>query len=257
MICTDLGEFEYVSAGEFVSSGEWIHPERIIDSHELILVTRGEVYIRESGEDYVLSVGDCLLLEAGKRHVGSRRSMGATSFMWFHFRTELSLPFKCERQCDLYEVKYLFKKLLHMSRTPSYGTGELDATSLLLFYELYHIRSNEVENSLASKLSEYVRINVCNGITVRDAATRFGYSCDHIGKLFKKSYGIGLKEYITSCKLTAAKDLLLNTEDTVKQIASKLGFNDSNAFIKFFLYHEKLSPTDFRNRYFNTHLNNK
>lgn len=257
MIHTEHGRFEYVSSGEFVSSGEWIHPERVIDSHELILVTRGEVHIREQDECFVLSNGDCLLLEAGKLHAGVRRSICATSFLWFHFCTELPLPFKYAQGCDLYDVKYLFKKLLHMSRTPNYSERELDATALLLFYELYHIRRDEGERSFAAKLSEYVRINACNGITVRDVAEYFGYNCDYIGKLFKKSYDLGLKEYISSCRLAAAKDLLLNTDDTVKQIAAKLGFNDSNSFIKYFLYHEKLSPTDFRNRYFNTHLNNK
>ena len=43
----------------------------------------------------------------------------------------------------------------------------------------------------------------------------------------------------------------------MKQIASELGFSNENLFIKFFLYHEKITPTAFRSRYYNTHLNNR
>ena len=35
-------------AGKFISNGEWIHPNRIIDSNEIIFVTKGEVYINEN-----------------------------------------------------------------------------------------------------------------------------------------------------------------------------------------------------------------
>jgi AraC-like DNA-binding protein len=54
-----------------------------------------------------------------------------------------------------------------------------------------------------------------------------------------------------------AKDLLLTTDMSVKQISRELGYSEENLFIKFFTYHEKISPAAFKAKYCNTHINNK
>jgi len=54
-----------------------------------------------------------------------------------------------------------------------------------------------------------------------------------------------------------AKNLLISTNYSVKQIAFMLDYKEENLFIKFFKYHERVSPTNFRNTYFNTHMNKK
>ena len=54
-----------------------------------------------------------------------------------------------------------------------------------------------------------------------------------------------------------AKDLLLTTDLSVKEIAAQMEFAEENLFIKYFIYHEEISPVKFRNKYFNTHMNNK
>ena len=46
---------EYISVGEFYSDRSWIHPERIIDSYEIILVLEGTVHIQEEDKKYTLN----------------------------------------------------------------------------------------------------------------------------------------------------------------------------------------------------------
>ena len=65
------------------------------------------------------------------------------------------------------------------------------------------------------------------------------------------------RQYISSEKIKLSKDLLLTTRLSVKEIAARLGFGSENLFIKFFKYHEDISPAKFRNKYYNTHMNNK
>lgn len=43
-----------------------------------------------------------------------------------------------------------------------------------------------------------------------------------------------------------AKDFLLTTDMSVKQISRELGYSEENLFIKFFTYHEKISPAAFK-----------
>lgn len=110
---------------------------------------------------------------------------------------------------------------------------------------------------LSVQISEYIRNNIKDGISLSNIANHFGYNSDYLGKYFKKNFGIGLKEHLYSQRLKLAKDLLLTTDTSIKQISKELGFHEENLFIKFFVYHEKITPTVFRNKYCNTHINNR
>ena len=65
---------KYLSSGEFHSQGSWIHPRRVLDSNEIIVMTEGHAYIDEGGTSYALHAGDALLLEHGKEHGGYTRT---------------------------------------------------------------------------------------------------------------------------------------------------------------------------------------
>ena len=111
-------------------------------------------------------------------------------------------------------------------------------------------------SALANRIAEYVRIHADRPLTVADVARQFGYNPDHIGKLFRASFRVGLKEHIDQQRLRLARDLLLTTELSVKEIAARLGWRNENLFVKFFVYHEEISPARFRNRWRGTHWNN-
>lgn len=258
MITTDDNNFfEYVSIGLFRSQSGWIHPTRIIDSYEMIFVTEGTVYIKETDTEYEVSKNECLLLEPNKVHGGYKVGQGSTSFYWFHFKTDMQIPFKLCNNPDYYDTKYLTKKLLHMSNTPLYPKSALDTCGLMIFSELQKSAFETIGNPIANKIAEYIRINTVNVLTVKNIAKYFGYNSDYMNKIFKKTFGTGIKNYICTERIKLAKDLLLNTELSVKEISAQMNFADENRFIKFFKYNEEISPTQFRNKYFNIHMNNK
>lgn len=249
--------FTYDAIGEFHSDTEWIHPTRTIDSFELIFVVEGTVHIQENDKKYTLNADEAIILEPELVHGGWKASYSSTDFYWFHFNTSMGIPFKTLGKGKHYDIRYLLKKLLHMSKTPSYNKESLDAAALLLFYELKGSGLIDTESSIAHKAAEYVRINSDKGLTASDVSKYFGYNPDYMSKLFKKTFGTGLKKYISIDRMNKAKDLLLNTDLSVKEVSSRLNFSDENSFIKFFSYHEQISPAKFRNTYFNIHLNNK
>ena len=251
--------FEYEIIGEFQSDGVWIHPTRRIDSYEMIFVIDGTVFIEEDGAEYELNTNDVLILEPGRLHGGTRESTSPTSFYWFHFRTDMEIPGKTYSSGEYYDLKYLLKKLLHITNSHTYPPETADALGLCAFCEYTNMveKAAAGNNALLGKIDEYIRINVQKDIPVAAVAGHFGYNADYIGRMFKKNHGVGLKQYIAAERVKAAKDLLLTTGLSVKEIAAKLGFREENLFIKFFIYHEEISPTRFRNKYVGVHINNK
>lgn len=260
MIQLDNGTYiGYERIGEFHSEGPWIHPSRTISSYEVILVLEGTVYLYEEDRQHALGPNEIIILEPGRVHGGSRTVEEPVAFYWLHFDTDLPMPFKVCAGQELYEVRQLMKRLLHITNTPGFSAHAADALTLVILEELaQHARAEAPANRVSvNQIAEYIRINCHKNLTVGSVAAHFSYNQDYAGKLFRKHFGVGLKEYIARQKLKLARDLLLTTDLSVKQIASELGYGHENLFIKFFLYHEKISPTAFRNQYYNTHMNNR
>ena len=99
------------------------------------------------------------------------------------------------------------------------------------------IRSNELIFPITERaVQKQLRI-VCDYL---------GYNRDYISKQFLRCYGISIKKYIDQKKVSAAKHLLISSKMSLDQIASAIGFENAQQFYKFFNYHEKISPTQFR-----------
>lgn len=251
--------FSYDMIGEFRSAGEWLHPKRKIENYEAILVLEGNVYIAEEKKEYSLQKNELIILEPHKEHYGYRTVTEPTAFYWFHFFTNLEIPLKSYSGEDVYEIKRLFKRLLHISNTACYSHNAADAAGYLIFEELKRLSAGEgfTVAGPGVKITEYIRNNIKNGVTIAEIARNLGYNADYLGKYFKKAYGVGLKKYLADARIKLAKDLLLTTDMSVKQLAAELGYENENLFVKFFTYHENISPAAFAGKYRNTHINNR
>ena len=253
---------KYVSGGQFTSRGEWSHPERSISSFELIVVTEGNVWIEEDGKEYTLEAGDIFLLEPDKLHFGSRVSQTRVSFYWFHFvdyrppeHTGIAKQMRLE---DPYAVSLLCRQLLYFA-SAGFSGDVLHAALHTLLSEVEHqggARDAEA-NTLVRRIREWIRINSDRALTVSDVSTHFGYNVDHLSRLFRMSYGHGLKSEIAEMKLRRVKQLLLESDLTLFQIADRVGISDYKLFLKFFKYHEGVTPSTFRKIYSDIHTNNR
>lgn len=249
-------DIKYAGCGKFISRGEWIHPDRIINSHEIIFVTSGTVFINENGIDYALKENDLLLLEPNLRHFGYKESTD-TSFYWLHYvgSTEAELTKQMHIESP-YNLSILCKQLIHYSTDNKFPEC-LDYLIRLILAEISSSKIILTENKLVNRASQWVKANNDIIIKVSDVADYLGYNTDYISRLFKKHYGINLKEYIDRTKIQFVKNQLLNTNFSLREISFNSGFDEYKYFIKFFKQHEKLTPTEFRSAYSKTHINHK
>nr|WP_277875978.1 helix-turn-helix transcriptional regulator [Chroococcidiopsis sp. [FACHB-1243]] len=73
-------------------------------------------------------------------------------------------------------------------------------------------------------------------------------SVHHFGKLFKQSMGDPLHQYVLKCRIERAKELLVNTQLLIAEIAQTVGFYDQSHFTNVFRRHTNLTPRQYRNR---------
>ncbi len=252
MISINGTELKSSKMGLFECDNDWIHPTITTNTFEVIYVTEGEVHIREGEQVFDLVKGDMLLLEPHVEHGGSAVSHGRTSFYWLHYhcsdQTALALPKRCRP--DAVETLRVLGELIHFQQADPV-LYELTLARFLLACG----REAVYGDKRAYEIAAFIRAESRRNVTVADLAERFGYSPDHLSRLMKREFGYDAKTAIVKGRLAYIESRLINSTQSIKEIAAMCGFEDENAFVKFYKYHTGKTPTMFRNRYFHTHIN--
>lgn len=101
---------------------------------------------------------------------------------------------------------------------------------------------------LTENLKNFIESNLEYDIELSRLAKAFHYNARYLGRLFKKKTGQSFREYINLRRVQRAKTLLLETDDTVLGISSKLGFNNVTYFNRVFMKHFGMTPTAMRGK---------
>jgi YesN/AraC family two-component response regulator len=105
--------------------------------------------------------------------------------------------------------------------------------------------SNKLPDAIVF-VKEYIENNYCNYINLDDIISDCGYSKYHISRLFKNYMDCTIMEYLLKQRINKAKDLLINTQDTIKEISMSIGYSDPNYFSLIFKKVLGISPIQYR-----------
>lgn len=250
-------DVKYCGAGKFISQGEWIHPDRTIDSCEIIFVTKGEVFIQENGIKYALKKDEILVLQPNLRHCGYLPS-SHTEFFWLHWYggPELSSEMKHRKIANPYGISVYLRQILD-ARVMQKTSEALDYLTRLVLIEFYSNSQKPNANHIAEKISAWINTNRHVPISEAQLAAHFGYNADYLNRMFKTNFSKTLKQYINDNRMKYIKNLMLCEDLTLKEIAEKAGFSEYKYFLKFFKYHEGITPTQFYKQNAKLHINSR
>jgi AraC-like DNA-binding protein len=98
------------------------------------------------------------------------------------------------------------------------------------------------------KLFEYVGHHYAERISLPHAATIAGLSKPQFHVVFKQATGMSLLAYLTQVRLAEAVRLLRETDASIAEIASQIGFADQSYFDRRFRRHFGCTPVEYRTR---------
>lgn len=88
--------------------------------------------------------------------------------------------------------------------------------------------------------------SVTSNFTLKDYADELFLSVDHFSHLFTETVGIPPHRYMLMLKMTRAKQLLIQTDHSISQIAKFIGYGDPLYFSRIFKKHCNLTPMQYR-----------
>ncbi|MPQ43346.1 response regulator transcription factor [Clostridium tarantellae] len=105
-----------------------------------------------------------------------------------------------------------------------------------------------LDESPIEKSIQYIKTNINKTITLDTIAAVCNLSPCYFSKIFKEEMGVTFVNYINNERIEKAKELLLNTDRSILNIAWDIGFEDCGYFIRVFKKITGLTPKRFREK---------
>ncbi|WP_223836314.1 AraC family transcriptional regulator [Paenibacillus oceani] len=131
-----------------------------------------------------------------------------------------------------------------------------DRAALLLEALLFEFMVNAPTSPGADKNEEIIKLmddiaaSLYRPFNPRELCEKHHISFSTLKRNVRKYSGYPLNEYVHRLKMAEAKNMLLNTERTIKEIADMLGYGDMFYFSRLFKKYVGVSPANFRKSYF-------
>jgi len=120
-----------------------------------------------------------------------------------------------------------------------------------MILELYQARSLPAQAGagagVAAGAVEFINRHYMLELDIQTLAREFGQSPTHFRRVFKSHTGCSPKEFLTSVRLSRAKELL-SAGSTIKQVAAAVGYSDFFYFMRIFKEHTGMPPGKFAAR---------
>lgn len=287
-------EITYISGGIFVSNGAWVHPKRILDDYELVVVLKGKFLMKIGEQTKVFQKGDSFILFPGEEHGGVEEAWNV-SFYWLHFRFGgYEQIIKNERQMfsslrkipiqdfdgivlnewchpkDLTQIVILINQLLYYQSLYKKTERSVRPCNIMMEMILYEISNTAIKinyeklktklggkDTSIDKIYDYIRANYYKNLQVTEIAEYFGYNSDYFIRMFRKESGMTPKQYVIHEQIRQAKILLATTSLKIREVAKQVGIVDERTFFRYFKKCEGISPGAYRRAFRKTHYNSR
>jgi AraC-like DNA-binding protein len=259
------------NAGLFMSRGVGRHPDRVIESHEIIHVVRGSLRLCEPGREYLVAAGEYLILVPGIRHWAPEDYPPGLEFYWIHFRLAgdegasprgrvgVDMP-RHGQVGDPERLEELFRWFLDAQEKQDLdGALAAGLCQLMLLVLAHPPRHASVTDEripvLARQAKRFLSRSFQEDVTTSSIARRLTCNPDYLGRLYKQSFGISIMDDLHALRIRLAKTLLMDEDLNVNEVASRCGYRDATYFRRMFRRHVGVAPSRFRDLYSHLHIN--
>lgn len=257
--------FYSVMRAGHVQAGPEHHFERESHpGHEIILCLKGRGFARLRGKLYALDPGNVVWINRHHPHAYWADPQQPWELYWMLFdgprlepiwRMFLASGGPVVGDCDARHQQSIFRrifKLLHhpQASTPILVHAEMAQLLALLFYPLrtpLDSKPKEVPSNLR-KAFERMRIYHHLPLRVAELAALSEMSESHFIRTFRAAIGTSPIDWLRRERIAHAQRRLAETDDSMKQIARQVGYNDQFYFSRDFKRLTNVTPSDYRER---------
>jgi len=236
---------------------------------ELLVATKGSLSVQIEETLYTISEGQGLFINSGLIHMISSADNCDHGFIAVVFdpgliSTEYDISFKKYFQPIIngtLTVPVLLPatacSLIHAVKdsfeNSSFGFELYTKYALLQIFHLFvqnaKPTSLPVQNTkslLIKNVLDFIEANYSDNISLRDMANHTHVSSEYLCRIFNLLSDTTPLDYLNRYRIRKSTGLLIHTGNSIAQIASSCGFNNSSYFNKLFLRYMGCTPSAYR-----------
>ena len=237
---------------------------RVLQEIQILYITKGGGWFVSSHQPKrKLRGGDAVILYPHEWHNYAPDPETGWSEAWIGFTGELAkelinkfFPDKSNpiHRVGVYDTLCAtFEKAYEVAeqQLPAYQQQLIGYVSLIIStiyarsIQLPYLNNPDANNiNLAMK---HMRQNLHCNLRMEDVATQAGMGYSKFRKTFKDYTGFSPAQYFLHLKMEHAKDYLLSTTLSCKEISFRLGFDSASYFNKMFRLYQRQTPIEYRN----------
>lgn len=157
-----------------------------------------------------------------------------------HESAELGITGTSDEDVELYNKVMQFDTLDQLEAWITKYTQEL--------ISLLKEQLNQNHPDISNQIVDYINQNYNKEISLNGIADKLNLDSSYVSRLFKQKTGVKFMEYLISLRIEKAKDLLIHSSLSVKDIGKTVGYNNTHSFIRIFKKNEGLTPGKFREK---------
>jgi AraC-type DNA-binding domain-containing proteins len=151
---------------------------------------------------------------------------------------------------DFYHVDEIFRKLVDCWNAKLLAYEFVAKTWLqqLLIAIFQNIRKQNQNYAISLKIEkviEFMRLNINNKITLNELSELVQLAPTYLSRSFKEATGYSIIGLFNKMKIDKAKELMLEGNIKVKEVAQATGFTDEFYFSRIFKKIEGISPSEY------------
>lgn len=217
-------------------------------------VDKGIGTVHIDNETFYPGAGDSYFLQAGKNH----NYFSDKDNPWKKYFINLSGNL-VESLTEGYSLKGIYhfknldtkaelKEIISLSKDETNDhTDEIICVLNKIFIKMHNAATpKSAASETAEEMKNFISMHQTIKFRMEDLCRHMSLSESHTIRIFKKAYGVTPYAYLTDKRISLAKNMLTNTNLSIKQIAYKLKFADEYYFSNVFKSKVGMSPTEFR-----------
>jgi AraC-like DNA-binding protein/mannose-6-phosphate isomerase-like protein (cupin superfamily) len=251
--------------GRLKSRSRHISKRSQLDSYLFFIVLSGQGTVTLEDTTHELHAGDHVFLDCRRPYAHESSDEHPWELLWVHFYgnsmegyyeyftghqrphifqppSPSLFPALLEQILSLEEMRAANRELLEDELLHRLVTGLLTCS----------LHTGSGESSTLLKLQEirrYLDAHYTEKISLDELADRFYISKYHMSREFKKTFGTTLVGYLTTQRITKAKEMLRFTDLQIEAIARDCGIEDNSYFNKVFQKAEGITPREYRRKW--------
>jgi len=248
--------------------------------YDLWFVWKGRGTMTTSAGEHALAPGVCLWMRPGHRyeaeqdpelrlgvnyiHFSARKRQvpnGKDELKWGGENLPISAfkpPFEVVVTRQIEFVDMLMRRIILLAGEPQAEAAN-DALLTALLAELYReyengptaigaaISGTELHHyEVAMRSAARIRESPAEVLGVAQLASEAGYSADHFSRIFLSVTGLRPQDYLIKARIDRARQLLAESDLTIGEVATRVGFSDIFYFSRLFRQRTGQPPSAFR-----------